>query len=92
MNRFLLVWNIVLSMFVVAVMLFGCSSGNTAQINYLSSQVEANKAAIAQLQATVTQNSQAIQSQSAQVQSGLQTLSTQLQQYVQQYVSQALGK
>lgn len=94
MNKFLLIWNVALTVLVILLILGGCSTSNP-QITYLTDQVNADKAAIAQLQATVGQHTQLIQADQAQiaslqgsVQAGLTQLSQSLQQYIQQYVQQ----
>ncbi len=94
MNKWLLGWNIVLTIVVALLVLGGCSS-NESQISYLTNQVQADKAAIAQLEATVNQHTQQIQTQAAQmaaIQTAMQAMVPAIQQYVQQYVQQAIGK
>lgn len=98
MNKWLLVWNVVLMVLITVLVLGGCSS-DTQRVTSLTSQVEADRVAIAQLQATVAQHTQQIQGQAAQMaalqastQTSLQQLSASIQQYVQQYVQQQLGK
>jgi len=67
--------------------------------NNLTNQVQANMVAIEQLKITVAQQAQTIQTQSAQIaalqasmSTALNTLSVQVQQYVQDYVKNAAGK
>ncbi len=96
MNKWLLGWNIVVSIMAVLLLVGGCSSGDSAQIANLNNQVAANKAEIAALSAKVAQQDQVIAAQGAQMaqtlQVSLQTFSASLQQYVQQYVQTQLGK
>lgn len=90
MKKGLLVWNIVLSVVLMVLIFGGCSN---TQVTNLANQVEANRAAIEQLNVTISQQAQLIQSQSAQIatlqtyiNSSIQQLQAQTQLYVQQYV------
>ncbi len=64
MKIWLLVWNLVLTVLIIALVVGACSS-STSDVANLRSQVDANKVAIAQLQATVAQQAQQIQTQAA---------------------------
>ncbi len=90
MKKWLLVWNLVLTVVVMVLMFGGCSD---SQITSLANQVNTNTANIQQLQATVSQQAQTIQAQSAQIaalqanaNTALSLLTAQLPSIIEQYV------
>ncbi len=88
MNKKLLIWNIVLTVLILMVVLSGCMSTDS-RVDWLVTQVQSQATEIAQLQATVNQNSQTIQTQTVQLialQQYMQTSLQQLQQYIQAYM------
>lgn len=63
MNRWLLIWNVILTVLMVGIIAGGCSSIDP-QFTYLQSQVERNNAAIEQLTKAVNENRKSIGEQS----------------------------
>ena len=66
MNKWLLIWNIILTILVITIVFSGCSAPDT-RVNWLVNQVQAHSASIAQLEATADYNRQLIQSQLTQI-------------------------
>jgi len=101
MNRFLLIWNIVLSILLMLVFVGGCASMDP-EFTRLANQVEANRLAIESLAAAVSQNTNTITAQAQQlanintsIGNTIAQVSTTLQKYVQDYVAayfQAYGQ
>ncbi len=99
MNKWLLIWNIILTVLMVGMILGGCTSTDP-RLASIANQVQINKAAIEQLKVTVerlnsitNQNSQLVQSQAAQIgvlqaamDASLKQFAVSLQEYVKQYV------
>ena len=92
MNRWLLIWNLVLTLSLVGIVVNGCASMDP-EYNQLTSQVAGNKAAIEQLTAAVNKHSRLIQEQALQAQAvqltteaSLQQFSASLQEYIEKYV------
>jgi uncharacterized protein HemX len=99
MNRFLLVWNLVLTVLIIALVIGGCASldpgyasltaeveQNRALIQQLLNQANENRQLIATNQAAVTQNTLNI----ASLQQALAVTQSSIEQWVQEYVQQAL--
>ena len=63
MNKWLLVWNMVITILLLGAIASGCSSIDP-QFSYLQSQVESNRAAVEQLAKAVNENRQSIGTQS----------------------------
>ena len=92
MNKWLLIWNLVLTVLMVGMIISGCSSIDP-QFSYLSNQVKSNRTAIEQLASATNENRQLISSQAGQIlglrvsmQTSLNDLSVSLKNYVKQYV------
>lgn len=85
MNKWLLIWNIVLTILVFMMVFGGCSPADT-RVSWLVDQVNIHSATIAQLQSTTEYNRQLLQSQLAQIvqlQSYTENRLNQLQQLMQ---------
>ncbi len=90
MKKWLLIWNLVLTVVVMVLIFNGCTD---SQVTNLTTQVQANMVAIEQLKVTVAQQEQTIQTQSAQIaalQANANTafaqLAAQLPSIIQEYV------
>ncbi|MFC1908405.1 hypothetical protein ACFLXD_00795 [Chloroflexota bacterium] len=66
MNKWLLIWNIILTILVIMTVFIGCSSPDT-RVNWLINQAQVHSASIAQLEATTDYHTQLIQSQLTQI-------------------------
>lgn len=66
MNKWLLIWNIILTTLVIMVVFSGCSAPDT-RVNWAINQVQAHTASIAQLETKIDYNTQLIQSQLIQI-------------------------
>ncbi|MDD4860076.1 MAG: hypothetical protein PHR56_07760 [Dehalococcoidales bacterium] len=85
MNKWLLIWNIVLTLALIPAVLGGCSQADS-RVDWLVQQVQSQAAAIGKLQGDVNQNNQTIQNQAVQlaaVNTYVQSSINQLQQYIQ---------
>ena len=88
MKKWLVVWNVILTVLLLSVALIGCS-GSDSRVDWAVTQIQTLQTAVAQLQSlqsTVDQNTQMIQNnalQIATVQSNLQSTIEQLQAYLQ---------
>ena len=101
MNKALLVWNLVITLTLMAVVLSGCASmdpqfttlqtqvnQNRALIEQVINLSESNGADITSLRAEVTKNTLTIASQQTATQAALAAQKASLEQYVQQLVQQ----
>ena len=85
MNKWLLVWNIVLTILLLSVALGGCS-GSDSRVDWAVTQIQTLSAKVSQLQSTVDYNTQVIQGQAIQIaslQQNLQSAISQIQAYLQ---------
>ena len=93
MNKWLLIWNIVLTIFISGMIVSGCSSIDP-QFAYMDERIKSNRAAIEKLAEGINENKQLIQNQTTQslalrmtVEASLTQLKTSLEQYIQEYVA-----
>jgi outer membrane murein-binding lipoprotein Lpp len=85
MNKWLLIWNIILTILLLSVALGGCASSDS-RVDWAITQIQNLTATVAQLQSTVDYNTQLIQTQAVQIatlQSNLQSTVSQIQAYLQ---------
>ena len=85
MNKWLIVWNIVLTILLLSVALGGCS-GSDSRVDWAVTQIQTLSAKVSQLQSTVDYNTQVIQGQAIQIaslQQNLQSAISQIQAYLQ---------
>ena len=92
MNKWLLIWNIILTVLILGVTISGCSSIDP-QFAYMANQIQSNRTAIEQLADAANENRQLIQDQAVQAQAlqltteaSLSQLKLSLEKYVQEYV------
>ena len=105
MNRFLLVWNLVLTVVLIALVIGGCTALDP-QLAALPGEVQTNRSLIEQLvnqandnrqlinanQAAITKNTLVIAQMQQTTQAAVAQLQNSLQQYVQSFVQQALAQ
>ena len=92
MNKWLLIWNIILTVLIFGVTISGCSSIDP-QFAHMANQIQSNRTAIEQLADATNENRQLIQNQELQAQAlqlttetSLSQLKLTLEKYVQDYV------
>jgi len=91
-NKWLLIWNIILTVLILGAMFTGCSSIDP-QFAHMANQIQSNRTAIEQLADAVNENRQLIQNQELQAQAlqlttetSISQLKLSLEKYVQEYV------
>ena len=96
MNRWLLIWNLVLTISLTGLIVNGCASMDP-EFTQLASKVASNRSAIEQLTDAINEHSQLIQKQALQAQAfqlstetSLQQFSASLQDYIEKYVDAQL--
>ncbi len=97
MNKWLLIWNIVLTVLMLGAIVSGCSSIDP-QFSHMANQIQSNRTAVEELAKAVNDNRQLIQNQAVQNQAlqmateaSLNQLKLSLEKYVQEYVETNKG-